>query len=177
MKPRTLARAFRWLKKLLRSGLTLLKAITVGIRKFCQFAVRQILTEITLAILVIGFSYLLMAWGMPLNAAFILAIALTSAIVAVVGIIWLKFSTNSKLKGELRLSHLITKALTHETSREWDEYQDWLHDIMLSRHQLLDNQCPQWKVSLITYRRLSAFCIVVGISKVKHVAASIRRSL
>ncbi|MEO1006252.1 MAG: hypothetical protein AAFW67_10465 [Cyanobacteria bacterium J06638_38] len=173
----TSGRSHKWLRKLFLSGLILLKTISFNLRKFCRFAVGQILFEITLVMLVIGLSYLFTAWGMPLNAALILAIALTITILAVAGLMWFKFNTRDKLKGELKIARLITQAIAQKTSREWDEYQDWLHDIMLYRQQLLNANQPQWQVSLITYWQLGKFAIVVVICKIKQVAANIRRSL
>lgn len=167
----------KWRRRLLRSSLSLLKAIALILIKFYRFAVGQILLELTLAVLVIGFSYLLTTWGMPLNVAFILAIALTLTIVTSAVIIWFKFFTSSKLKGELKLASLITHTLANKTSREWEEYQDWLHDIMLYRQQLLTAKRPRWQVSLITYWYLGQLVTILGISKIRKVAASIKRSL
>ena len=110
-----------------------------------------------------------------------LAIAITLGLLLLAVYILYKLAPNNrsirnKFRGEIRLARSISRTIAESKSTEWHEYQDWLHDILLARRQLLDAKHPQWKVSAITYWRLSVFCIVVGMSKLKQVTASIRKS-
>ena len=118
---------------------------------------------------------------MPQNIASILAIAIALGLLIFAVCVLYKFNrekkpTKNKREGEIKLASRISRTFANQTSTEWNEYQDWLHDILLSRQQLLDAKCPLWKVKLITYRRLSMFCIVVTIAKVKQAALRIGRS-
>lgn len=167
----------RLLSKVLRSSLSLLKAVLRESGRFLKFGIEYVLLEVFLAVFVIGLSYLFTSWGIPISAAFLLAISIMLGLFILTIYISFKFDNVGKLKEERRLAYWIAQICSRKSSTEWNEYQDWLHDIMLSRRQLLDVKCPPWKVKLITYRRLSAFCIVVVISKLRQVAASIRRSL
>lgn len=38
-----------------------------------------------------------------------------------------------KIRGEENLANWIAQNLAQKAPREWDEYQDWLHDILLDR--------------------------------------------
>lgn len=170
----------RLLRKILQSSLSLLKAIFQGSANLIRFATQQLLFELSLATLVIGLSYLFTTWEISLNIALILAIAITLGLFLFAVCIFYKLAGNkrptaNKYRGEIGLARLISQTVA-ERNTQWHEYQDWLHDIMLSRRQLLDNKHPRWKVSLITYWRLSIFCVVVAINKVKQVAFSISRS-
>ena len=164
------------LGKMLRLGYSLPKVKVKTIIRLFKLATKQLLLEISLAVSVIGFSYLFTSWGLPLNAAFLLAIGMILCLIVMAFSLFSEPNSSANLKGEVKLAQRIGQILTNRTSTEWDEYQDWLHDVMLSRQQLLDAKCPQWKVKLITYKRLSVFCIVVAISKVKQVTTSIWRS-
>jgi hypothetical protein len=123
--------------------------------------------------------YFFVTSGIPQNVALSLAII----IILILFIFALNTFNNKKqkltrpkTKGEIKLAQWITQTIVNQNSTEWEEYQDWLHDILLSRQQLLDARYPRWQVSLITYKRLGEFWIIVGITKVKQVATSIWRS-
>ena len=170
----------RFLNGILRSSRDLLIVSILAIARFFQFAVGQLLLETFLAVSIIGFSYLFSSWGLSLHFALVLAIistiALTLSLAVLKAYVYSKLYTSSDSKEEIKLAKYISRTLTNKTSTEWNEYQDWLHDILLARRQLLDANCPQWKVKIITYRRLGVFCIVVGIGKVRQVATRIGRS-
>lgn len=164
----------------MRSSLCLLKAIKQGMN-LIRFATEQLLLEVSLATLVIGLSYLFTVWGISLNIALLFAIAIVLGLFLFTVYVFYKLDRNqkptvNKYRGETNLARLISRTVAKRKSVQWHEYQDWLHDIMLSRRQLLDHKCPQWKASLITYWRLSIFCVVVGMNKIKQVAFSIGRS-
>ena len=144
--------------------------------KFVKFAVGQLMLELFLAVSIIGFSYLFMSWGLALPVASIMAIPSTLILLILTAYVFFELNSLTKPKGEVKVAQRISRILTDKRSTEWNEYQDWLHDIMQDRQQMLTMKRPQWQVKLITYRRLSVFCVVVGMSKVKHAALSIRRS-
>ena len=168
------------IRRILRFSLSLLKAIFKGSANLFQFGTKQLLFELSLATLVVGLSYLFTVWGISLNIALLLAIAIALGLFLVAIYILYKREPNQRLnvnkyRGEIGLARLISQTVAEKESAQWHEYQDWLHDIMLSRRQLLDGKCLQWKVSSITYWRLSIFCIVVAINKVKQATLNIKR--
>ena len=166
----------RFLKKIFRLSRDLFRVSIQMIAKFFRFAVGQLLLEVFLAVFILGFSYLFSSWGLPLHFALVLAIAVTLSLAVLATYLFFELDSFSRPKGEIKLAQRIGQTLTNKTSTEWNEYQDWLHDILLARRQLLNARCPRWKVKLITYRRLGVFCIVVGVSKVKQVATEVWRS-
>lgn len=176
MRPTSITKK-RLLSKMLRSSLSLLKAVLRESGKFLSFGIEYVLLEVFLALFVIGLSYLFTSWSIPLSVASVMAIGLTLILFILTVYISFKSNNISKPKGDLKLAHWIAQTFSSKSSPEWSEYQDWLHDILFSRGQLLDAKYPQWKVKLITYRRLSAFLIVVVISKLRQFASNIRRSL
>ena len=172
----------RLLRKVLKSGLSCIKAIFRAIANFIRFGIEQLLFELSLASLVIGLSYLFSVQGISPNVSLLLAIA-----ILIVGLLLVamyvfyrsnrnKRSNGNRYRGETGLARLISRTIAERESTQWHEYQDWLHDILLSRRQLLDAKHPRWKVSLVTYWRLSTFCLVVGINKVKQVTVKSWRS-
>ena len=168
-----------YLGKIFRSGYSLPKVAAKTMMKFFKFAIKQLLLEMSFAVLVIGFSYLFNSWGLPLNAAFAMAIAMTLCLICLLILALSLFSESNpdgKSKVEVKLARRIGQILANRTSTEWNEYQDWLHDIMLSRQQLLNANYPRWQVKLITYRRLSAFCLIIVFSRIKQVTAKMWRS-
>ncbi|MEM7595567.1 MAG: hypothetical protein AAF383_29380 [Cyanobacteria bacterium P01_A01_bin.83] len=182
MRRRTYKKKNRLLRKLLRSCSSLLKAISKTITTLVRCLVEQILFEALFWITTLGLAYLFTVWGIQQDIAFYIAIAIVLGLFISAAYIMYKSYAQKKLtkhkrRGELKLAHLITQSLANQKSREWDEYQDWLHDIMLYRQQLLDEKRPRWQVSLITYWQLGVFGIVLLISKIKQVAAFVRRSL
>ncbi len=171
----------RLLRKILRSGSSLLKAISKTCQLIFRCLLEQIFWEILFWLLTLGFAYLLAVWGIPHNIALYIAIATAlGLLIFAVYISYKSYRKNkparNRRKSELKLARWISRTLNARNSTQWHEYQDWLHDIMLSRRQLLDAKYPRWKVKLITYWRLSVFCVVVSVGKIKQVATSIRRS-
>ena len=181
MRRRTYSQTKRKLKKILRSSLCLLKATSKTIAMIFRSLAEYILLEAIFWVMTLGgIASLFIAFGMPQNIASILAIAISFGLfILALYILWKfereKKQTRNKRESEIRLAVHISRTFANGTSTQWSEYQDWLHDILLARRQLLDAKCPQWKVKLITYHRLSVFCLVVGISKIKQVVR-IKRS-
>lgn len=66
----------RLLSKVLRSSLSLLKAVLRESGRFLKFGIEYVLLEVFLAVFVIGLSYLFTSWGIPISAAFLLAISI-----------------------------------------------------------------------------------------------------
>ena len=191
MRRRTSRKKRRFLRKLLLSSSSLLRMtllkIFIIIRGFIKYALPEAIIWFVIlgGLITLGeLAGLFIALGIPQNIASTLAIVISFSLL--IAAIYLLYSletsyekrrlTKNKRKGEVRLAHSIAKFFADSSSTEWSEYQDWLHDILLARCQLLDAKCPVWKVKLITYKRLSIFCIVVGISKVKQAVVSMRRS-
>ena len=165
--------------QLWRSSLSLFKVILGLLKEFIQRALVEILFEICILVQPLVYVYLLTSWGIPLSIALIMAIIATiaslimiTALLTIVGSVINKLDKSpesTKLKAEVRLARRIAEVLANRSASEWTEYQDWLHDILLKRRQLLDARHPRWRVSLITYWRLSVFCTVVAASKIKQV--------
>lgn len=83
----------------------------------------------------------------------------------------------SRVQGDVKFADWIARLLSTKAPQEWEEYQDWLHDILLARRQLLDRDAPHWKVTLVTYWRLVGFCVTVTSIKLKRMAIAARRRL
>ncbi|NJL51379.1 MAG: hypothetical protein HC930_02680 [Hydrococcus sp. SU_1_0] len=181
----------RLLRKMFRSCLFLLKAgfktAKIVLKEFIDylFFIEIILNGILLATASLLW-YFLVASGISQNVASAISQNIVFIAIIIVPILFSLFIfarhtfskkkqklTRGKTSGEIKLAQWMTQTIANQNSTEWEEYQDWLHDIMLSRQQLLDVKCPRWQVSLITYKRLGVFWVVVGISKVKQVATSI----
>ncbi|HHP7229935.1 MAG TPA: hypothetical protein ACFCUY_03630 [Xenococcaceae cyanobacterium] len=73
-----------------------------------------------------------------------------------------------QVRGEVKLADNIAQILATKSPKEWEEYQDWLYDILLTRRQLLERNCPKWKVSVLTYWRLLTFCLTISLLKLKR---------
>jgi len=159
----------------LHSSHAILKAFLTKIADLLKFVVGHLIVEI-FAASVIGFGCLFVSKGMVSHWAWIVAICVTLSLTILLTYFCFGINSLRKPQGETKLARRISKILAGRRDTEWIEYQDWLHDILLARRQLLDAKCPRWKVKLITYRRLSVFCVVVGISKVRQASMSIRRS-
>lgn len=161
----------RLLKRILRSCLFVLKVgLEAEILNWTLFGTGGLLL------------YFFVTLGIPQNVALFLAIIIVLILLSLFILALNTLNnkkqklTRSKTKGEIKLAQWITQTIANQNSTEWEEYQDWLHDILLSRQQLLDARYPRWQVSLITYKRLGEFWVVIGITKVKQVATSIWRS-
>lgn len=166
--------------KLFRLGLSFLQAIARVGKKFLRFAVEQVLFEIFLGIITLGLAYVFASWGMSQNLALYIAVVLALGLfIAAVLIIDTgyksKSSMRSRAKGELNLAVRIAHMFSNKASSEWTEYQDWLHDILLARDQLLASKCPRWKVVMITYWRLSVLLVVVSLIKIKGIVVSVMK--
>ncbi|WP_019507666.1 hypothetical protein [Pleurocapsa sp. PCC 7319] len=168
--------------KLFRLGLSLFKAVIREIGKFFRFAVKELLFEISLGIITLGLAYVFASWGMSQNLALYIAVVLALGLSIVVALVIVidngyksKSSMRRKVKGEVKLAVWIAQIFSNQTSSEWTEYQDWLHDILLARRQLLDTKCPRWKVAILTYWRLSILWVVVSMTKMKSIAVSIMK--
>ena len=182
MRRRTSKKKNRLLIKLLRSSLFLLKTAFKTIAIVFIRLIEYILCEAILWFVTLGgLASLLVMFGIPQNMASLLAIAINLGLFIIAVYISCKYYeekklTRNKRKDETRAAYSIAKTFANSSPSEWQEYQDWLHDIMLSRQQLLDANCPRWQIKLITYKRLSAFCIVVGISRIKQATTEVWRS-
>ena len=98
----------------------------------------------------------------------ILLIGAASAVIS-------SFKHKKTKRAKVLLATWLAKTFLDRKSPEWSEYQDWLHDIFLARRQLLDAKCPKWKVTIITYWRLSTFLAIVTLAKIKNIAVSVMR--
>lgn len=125
----------------------------------------------------IGIPALLILWGISSGVADIIIVAILVLVLFLLSNFGRLRAKQRQFGGEAKSAYWVAQNLSDSKPQQWEEYQDWLHDILLARRQLLDAKCPLWKVKLITYKRLSAFCVVVGVSKVKQVATRIGRSL
>ena len=79
------------------------------------------------------------------------------------------------IKGDVKLADWIAQILATKAPQEWEEYQDWLHDILLDRRQRLDEGDPHWRVTALTYWRLTGLCITVSLIKLRRLAIAARR--
>jgi hypothetical protein len=72
---------------------------------------------------------------------------------------------------EKTLSHpvqwLVRRLQTH-SPQLWEEYQDWLHDILLDRDRLLAEGLSPWKVTIVTRWRLLGWSSTVMMISVKR---------
>ncbi|NDJ23112.1 hypothetical protein GS682_16005 [Nostoc sp. B(2019)] len=84
-------------------------------------------------------------------------------------------SSSVPVGSEVKLANWIGQTLSTKAPQEWEEYQDWLHDILLARHQLLDSSYPVWKIAVMTYWRLIGLCITVSLLKLRRLAIAARR--
>ena len=136
-------------------------------------------------VLIIITGALLVSFGVPQSLALSISIALIIATIVITYTTYRQHKTITRhsrknrqynpLKGEVKFADAIAGILSQKSPREWEEYQDWLHDILLARRQSLANGIPQWKVTLITYWRLTALCITVSVIKLRRLAMTIRK--
>ncbi|AKG22339.1 hypothetical protein [Calothrix sp. 336/3] len=76
---------------------------------------------------------------------------------------------------EIKLADWIARTLTKKASQDWEEYQDWLHDILLARRESLAHGHPNWQVTIITYWRLTGLCLTIVLMKVRRWAIAARK--
>ena len=167
------------MNKLLHSSLSWLKAIVTKTVKFSAVIIGYISIEICFWLATLGIGYLFVSWGVSYSLANYAALALAIAVLisAVSFKVWQKSKKHPKnySKSKVRLANWIANYFADRTSPEWTEYQDWLHDILLARRQLLDAKSPRWKVFLITYWRLSGFLVIVSLAKMKNAVVTVMR--
>ena len=182
MRRRTSKTKRRLLRKFFRSCSSLLKISLKTLSVAVIWLIKYVLVEVIFWFVIpVGLGSMLVAFGMPQNIALKLATAIVLGLLTLAACILYKLErerqpTRHQREGETKLASRISRTFASQTSTEWHEYQDWLHDILLARRQLLAEKCPRWKVKLITYQRLAVFCIVVAIAKVKQTALRIGRS-
>ncbi len=158
-----------------------LRFLLVGISKILLYLVCE--GAVYALIIIIG--ALLVNFGLPQSLAISISIALVIATLIIsyttyrqhriITRRWRKNRQHYSMKGEVRFADVIAKILSQNSPREWEEYQDWLHDILLARRQLLASGIVRWKVTLITYWRLTALCITVGAIKLRRFARIVRK--
>ncbi|MDJ0775639.1 MAG: hypothetical protein QNJ49_19810 [Mastigocoleus sp. MO_167.B18] len=169
------------INSLLKSIFSQLRLVLIGIPKILLY----LICEGTIYALILIIAVLLVKFGMP--QAFALGLSITLIIATLIisyttirqhRIITRRSRKNrphNSVKGEVRFADAIAGILSQNSPREWEEYQDWLHDILLARCQLLDRKIPGWKVTLITYWRLTALCITVSAIKLRRFARIVRK--
>lgn len=148
---------------------TVVKALTKAL-------VYELTTEIILVIGSFSIAILLAKLGISDVVAIALGLVITIILCAVVYSLFnLPKLKTSHQKSEIKFANWIVKTLLSKGSSEWSEYQDWLHDILLARRQLLDRGCLSWKVFLITSWRLAALYIIVTAIKLRNAAIAVFR--
>ena len=170
--------------KKLRSRLTrifhtswrVIKAVVKAVTQVLIYGIYELTIEITWAIGSLGIALILAKLGI----SDVVAIALGFVITVILGIAVYRMLTRQKSKrlhrrGEIKLANWIAKTLSNKASGEWSEYQDWLHDILLARRQLLARGCPSWKAALIAYWRLGGLWVVVSLIKLRRVAIAMMK--
>lgn len=167
-------------------ALRVVKSIIKTINPFFLRAVNYLLTEIVLYSVVLGLTFVFHLLGASNSLAFGLSIVtlILIGILVAIGFFSLFQSKLSKrrtlrtafnkVRGEEKLADWISQTLAQKAPQEWEEYQDWLHDIFLARIQLLDRGFPVWKVRMITYWRLIGFCLTVTFIKLRRLAIRFR---
>ena len=169
-------------KKLVNSFFSLarssLRIATASIKIITEL-VRRVLKELLIETVLFGvglgltmfFSYL----GVPNRLALGLSIVILICILSVCFSYFHKSKlAKNKVKGEEKLADWIAQTLAQKAPQEWEEYQDWLHDILLDRFQMLDRGFPVWKVRMITYGRLTGFCVTISLIKLRRLAIRFR---
>ncbi|MDJ0531901.1 MAG: hypothetical protein QNJ70_05280 [Xenococcaceae cyanobacterium MO_207.B15] len=144
----------------------------------------EVVLPIGLYVIFAGFARIFIWLGFSTSVAIALSLILLLLILLVSAIAYTKHRniTNKvrrnsylRVRGEVKLADNIAQILATKSPREWEEYQDWLHDILLIRRQLLERHCPRWKVIILTYWRLFAFCVIISLIKLKRFASGARK--
>lgn len=170
---------------LVRSSLRIVKASLKILAQLFWRGVTELLWEIVLFGVGLGLAFIFHSLG----ASNSLAVGLSLVIVISIAILAIRFfffrksklarsrtliTTSTKVRGEEKLANWMAQTLAQKAPQEWEEYQDWLHDILLARLQLLDRGFPVWKVRIITYWRLTGFCLIVGLTKLRRLVIRLR---
>ena len=161
---------------LLQIILSRLLLLLIGIPKVLLY----LICEGAVYALIIITGALLISFGVPQSLALSISIALIITTIVISYTTYRqhrnitsrsrKNRQHKPLKGEVKFADAIAGILSQKSPREWEEYQDWLHDILLARRQSLASGSPQWKVTLITYWRLTALCVTVSTIKLRRLA-------
>ena len=166
----------RYFRKLSCKLTTAFNAIIRLLKKIVKALLYELTAEIILAIGSFGFALLFAKLGIP----DLVAIAVGFVITVILGITVYILFERPKLKttrrsNEVKFAYCIAKYLSNQASDEWSEYQDWVHDILLARYQLLEQGCPSWKAAWITFWRLGGLCIVVGLIRLRKIATTVMK--
>ncbi|RMH76180.1 MAG: hypothetical protein D6680_09270 [Cyanobacteria bacterium J007] len=140
--------------------------------------------ELTIYLTILAVTALLVAWGLSVKIALGIGITL-SGLVAIVSF-WAyrqhrlaigrsRDRGAPSLHGDVKFADWIAQTLARKAPREWEEYQDWLHDILLARRQMLDEGDRPWQVTALTYGRLIALCVTVARIKLRRWAMLLQR--
>ncbi|NET91463.1 MAG: hypothetical protein F6K45_25845 [Kamptonema sp. SIO1D9] len=133
-----------------------------------------------------GIAIALISFGIATDVALWLSLALLVLILLVSYLVYQqhrritsqpKKYSYFRVRGEVKLADWIARIVSTKAPREWTEYQDWLHDLLLNRRQLLEKGESRLRVTALTYWRLMGFCITVSAIKLKRLAVSHRRRL
>ena len=170
---------------LVRSSLRRFKTIIKIITELFFRGVRELILEIALFGMGLGLTVIFSSLGVSNS----LALGLSIVIVILICILAVRFfsshkfklarrknltTARTKVRGEEKLANWIAQTLARKAPQEWEEYQDWLHDILLARFQMLARGFPVWKVKMITYWRLTGFCVTVSLIKLRRLAVGFR---
>ncbi|MBK4729826.1 hypothetical protein JJD41_08105 [Oxynema sp. CENA135] len=158
------------------------------IARFVQTLARSLLYlfgELAIYLTILAITALLVAWGLSVKIALGIGITL-SGLVAIVSV-WAyrqhRLATGRSrgdrgapsLQGDVKFADWIAQTLARKAPREWEEYQDWLHDILFARRQMLDEGDRPWQVTALTYGRLIALCVTVARLKLRRWAVHLQR--
>ncbi len=161
-----------------------------GFLQFCLGVIRAIkkgilwmIAEQLIFVMVLGFAFIFHSLGASDNLALVLSICLLIFVLILILILVIKFFphhkpkrvVSSQLRGEEKLANWISRNLEQKAPQEWEEYQDWLHDILFDRFQLLERGFPAWKVRIITYWRLVRLSITVSLIKLRRLANVVKK--
>ncbi|MDJ0688988.1 MAG: hypothetical protein QNJ41_10795 [Xenococcaceae cyanobacterium MO_188.B32] len=170
---------------LVRSSLRIVKISIKIITEFFIRGVKELVLEIALFGVGLGLTVIFNSLGLSNS----LALGLSIVIVISICILSIRFfsphksrlarrktlKTNQvRVRQEEKIANWIAQTLAQKSPKEWEEYQDWLHDILLDRFQMIDRGFPVWKVKMITYWRLTGFCVTVSLIKLRRLAVGFR---
>lgn len=171
---------------LLRSSLRIVKSNIEIIYRFFLTVIKYLLTEIIASLFILGLTVIFTYLGFSNSFALGLSIAIIilSCLLSTYFFALHKskltrrrrtlITTRTQRRREEKLAHWIGKTLAQKAPKEWEEYQDWLHDILLDRWQMIERGLPRWKVRTITYWRLIGFCFMVGLIKLRRMVIRYR---